>query len=1152
MQTYEEIFRNFWNLEETQEYLKVPVTRPCKSIEEAGNVFVVANRLYKEKNYEEALDYYNMSIRLAPHPNIILCNIEESRSAIKTDPVLKEDKNKQRKHSGKSKSKTKKSKSKQAMSKRYLLSSPNKVNIENAGDTVSVSKRQANTQQDSGMIDSSSILSEDEHATREDEERAKLYGSEHIENKPEPRTDGSELVQIERKLISYPGISDLERRLASAKLEFEGDSGRDYFNAGSCNESEFEPIAGTSKAIPRTVASEPEPVGGISASNTEPVAGTIKAIPKTSAVDPEPIVCASIAISRTNAGDPGAIAGTSKAIPRISVRYPELIPGTSKAIPRTCASHPEPIADTCIAIPRTSTSNPELTVGTSKAILEKIASNPEHIACTSKSIPITNVSTFEQEPGSPEANTSDFGGGILFGAPIRAVDTVILKRIKDPEKTNPSFKEDNNEHEKDYKSESIKSKNRQIPSKTGLKSLEGEQASVVLKSEACTVELEHSASERGLKASMKINPGVSSIKDEQTTRELEKAPRVYDRIHMEDESEVSPSSCELPPAITLESRDCVVGSDATARSYGESVCANSIIQDVSEGNAIASVTRQEPTLHETKMRTVGSGERVDAPGSEESTVDPKIYKSLACSYLNRSAVLLLLKEYDKCLSDLELAVKCGYPGLKLSIVQERKESCLQAKEDLKLVSEDQPCFDGKRTPPTISESSTVVPCFSDCLEVTYSASEGTRTVATRDIRPGELIAVEQSYCYKFYSDDDNICPTCFVQYISPVPCPYCTLVMFCSDSCRMKGLKKHLKECKILSIIDALGIFRDNMNVLALMTLIQTTFPVLKAKLPVLDREAREYPPEKIRFDENGQYISNDYRTVYHLANARRKTDSKQSLFTDLILASVVLKVLILAETFFVDSNGTAFTPREDDAVITGGALLHHLNVFPLSLFLREVQVNCVNSHFRHSVGVGVFPSLMLMRHACKAPTVQYNFGDVMIVRAVLPIASGQEVTMSRGDFLAIPLVQRQSQLSFLGLECFCEACEKSWPVIQEFPSAFHFKCIKCRSPLEGTLFAPVCNCCGIDFNELELRGEKKSLLRKWCTVLQRINDADKKFVQLHYKIQMRAKLCIGDFSDTCYYADLLARNVVQPSSVLCKIRNALLVFFYASNKYTV
>ncbi|CAL4120092.1 unnamed protein product, partial [Meganyctiphanes norvegica] len=54
------------------------------------------------------------------------------------------------------------------------------------------------------------------------------------------------------------------------------------------------------------------------------------------------------------------------------------------------------------------------------------------------------------------------------------------------------------------------------------------------------------------------------------------------------------------------------------------------------------------------------------------------YKCLALGFANRSAVLFELEQYDKCLSDIDLAIKYGYDKAEKHKLSERKAKCLLA------------------------------------------------------------------------------------------------------------------------------------------------------------------------------------------------------------------------------------------------------------------------------------------------------------------------------------------------------------------------------------------------------------------------------------------------------------------------------------------
>ncbi|XP_066953501.1 uncharacterized protein [Macrobrachium rosenbergii] len=208
-------------------------------------------------------------------------------------------------------------------------------------------------------------------------------------------------------------------------------------------------------------------------------------------------------------------------------------------------------------------------------------------------------------------------------------------------------------------------------------------------------------------------------------------------------------------------------------------------------------------------------------------IDPARYGGVAlekCSALgkgfaNRSAVMLDIGAYEKCLEDIDLALEYGYPEELRPKLEARRLKCQEAQRREKESNCSQRDFVDNvdrfalrdflknlkynltLKPPVIKDPNPCIPAFSSAVRVSYWPNKGRGLVATRDIKPGEVLGVERAFAFVFQQDlHATHCSVCALLVANPLPCPGCSQVVFCSKSCRVKGLSEdHWLECKILS-----------------------------------------------------------------------------------------------------------------------------------------------------------------------------------------------------------------------------------------------------------------------------------------------------------------------------------------------------------------
>lgn len=135
------------------------------------------------------------------------------------------------------------------------------------------------------------------------------------------------------------------------------------------------------------------------------------------------------------------------------------------------------------------------------------------------------------------------------------------------------------------------------------------------------------------------------------------------------------------------------------------------------------------------------------------------------AFEKRSEVFFEVRQYEKCLGNIQAAKKHGYPNQKL---KEREEKCK------KLITEKcQSSNDELRNFIKISlPQNDKIPFLADCLELRESKKYGRFIVTNRNLKPGDVIAIEESHlhfinlnaifikCYNcFRSNMLDLCPS---------------------------------------------------------------------------------------------------------------------------------------------------------------------------------------------------------------------------------------------------------------------------------------------------------------------------------------------------------------------------------------------------------
>lgn len=528
-------------------------------------------------------------------------------------------------------------------------------------------------------------------------------------------------------------------------------------------------------------------------------------------------------------------------------------------------------------------------------------------------------------------------------------------------------------------------------------------------------------------------------------------------------------------------------------------------------------------------------------GKESNQSDLEEYRSLSLGYANRSAVLLELEQYDKCVYDIDAALRYGYPKLLHSKLAERKAKCLiaqkrksEAKEvlenalkdlaelsldesksknsrealqflvnqcesnendthseaktsqkdlqiDLSRASKEKLLFSCQTpTAPKLVDPSPTIPALSASVRMAYTPSQGRYLVAERDIHPGDVLVAETGYCSILHLDSSlrTHCSNCLSRCLTPVPCPSCTRVVFCSSFCCIQGLSYfHRQECNILPTLAALDMGKN--SVLAYRILTHTTHKKLKALMPELLEESKHKAPESLGFNTQGIYSSSDYKTIYHLVHNKEQR-SVSDLFKRCAMALTLTKLMIASKNHFVAEDGKPVMPTQEDILLTGCTLFIHMMNLPCNAHsVTELEVNV--SRFQESttqeIGSGAFGVLSLTNHSCNPAAARSSYGNVVVLRAIRFIPQGGEVTDSYGEHYGIsPCEARRVELlQQYCFTCTCEACVNSWPTYPSLSQSLTLRCLKCSVPL--SLSNGVCKRCNTKYSNKECNSNGNTLM---------------------------------------------------------------------------
>lgn len=321
---------------------------------------------------------------------------------------------------------------------------------------------------------------------------------------------------------------------------------------------------------------------------------------------------------------------------------------------------------------------------------------------------------------------------------------------------------------------------------------------------------------------------------------------------------------------------------------------------------------------------------------------------------NRSACLYHLEYYDRAVQDIDEAFLINYPKQLVYKLQERKARCLlvlkdhegarrsfrcslKALDDAKLdtdkklkleadmrlmlaiMDKGNHSNDVKKMPnnpiPRLVDSNPLYPSLSGAVEIMDDGGViGRHGIATRDIRPGDILAIEKPHCACLLPEYGlTHCHLCFERILAPVPasCDKCIHLVYCSQRCRNSDEKVHRYECSLLPIL-----YSSKASItcyLAIKIIIEHSFD------------------ELIRLKDSKKF-QHYYQLLTHEGQR-----SNEDIFHRTYMACWLLR--LLKKTPYFPETSSELASLSDEEARVGALILHNLQIMQFNT--HEVMNNC-------------------------------------------------------------------------------------------------------------------------------------------------------------------------------------------------------------------
>lgn len=365
---------------------------------------------------------------------------------------------------------------------------------------------------------------------------------------------------------------------------------------------------------------------------------------------------------------------------------------------------------------------------------------------------------------------------------------------------------------------------------------------------------------------------------------------------------------------------------------------------------------------------------------------------LSLAYANRSTCFFHLGMYEKCLTDIELATKAGYPERLMPKLEKRRADCLKQMENNEPTEKFVPKLD--------FPADKNFPELANVLQIEYNEKFGRHVIAKCDIEAGKVVLLDKSYAHQMRSFEFRHCGTCLKTSTNFIPCDKCYGVLYCDEEC-MEKHPWHKTEC------DELALNQDAYK----QYLARTIFNGIRAVPNVEDLMA--FVEKAVNEDMSNLPPSlNDNMTKYQaFLNRKVFLPSLPDKRFHLLLAYVCYKNLLkhqLIKNMFDTKSKQRF--------------LMHLTIYHYAV------LTCTSVKFEHNDCI--FLTQSFFKHSCVPNLLMHQYGNLLLGTTARPIKKGQQLFLRyTGDFIEDKKARQALILKNFNIKCECEMCEPDqWP----------------------------------------------------------------------------------------------------------------------------
>ncbi|XP_021928622.1 SET and MYND domain-containing protein 4-like isoform X2 [Zootermopsis nevadensis] len=427
-----------------------------------------------------------------------------------------------------------------------------------------------------------------------------------------------------------------------------------------------------------------------------------------------------------------------------------------------------------------------------------------------------------------------------------------------------------------------------------------------------------------------------------------------------------------------------------------------------------------------------------------------------------------------------------------------------------------------------------IPAASAALRLCFSPQKGRYMEATRNIKIGSVLIVEEPYAWALSREAmAQRCLHCCRLVPAPIPCTQCSTVSYCSEDCRDTGWQDyHRFECHVLHhLLSAKELSKMALLVYRIaVTAFARADPTsgdgnLSQKSSAHERDSTSTEsdprcdyPSSVNSPASFPFLSSDYASVHgQVTNSGSRTPAD--------------KLKRATSAFFLMKCLRHVAQDMTDDVEMTTSLLRHLQSCSCNAYQITEHVvpdGDVRNATQNELGGGAYPTVSLCNHSCNPNVARHSIGRLCIVRAIRNIRKGDEILDNYGPhFLSHDLEERQKYLETqYFFRCICEACSEKWPTADRLhEKVTGYKCIHCSMNIGLNLLnLKTCPHCKKKCDYGKIAKRLRVLAREYDRALEDL---------LHRRLHECLKTCVE-------YCDVMDSVVVHPNKGFVKCQQAV------------